>query len=52
MIGNLLVGGQNVQAAVYNTLSPVNQGQQPTDQYDSTYAPPFWYIGDGTLTLT
>jgi len=51
IIGNLLVGKQNVQAAVYNTLSPVNQGQQPKDPYDSTYAPPFWFIGDGTLAL-
>jgi len=50
IIGNLLVGKQDVQSAVYNTLSPVNQGQQP-DPYDSTYAPPFWFIGDGTLTL-
>ena len=51
IVGNLLVGGQDVQAAVYTTLSPVNQGQQPTDNYDTTYAPPFWFIGDGTLTI-
>jgi len=51
IIGNLLVSKQNVQAAVFNTLSPVNQGQEPQDPYDSTYAPPFWFIGDGTLTL-
>jgi hypothetical protein len=50
IIGNLLVGKQDVQSAVYNTLSPVNQGQQP-NPYDSNYAPPFWFIGDGTLTL-
>lgn len=51
ILDNLLVGKQNVQTAVYNTLSPVNQGDKPRDQYDSTYAPPFWFIGDGTLTL-
>lgn len=51
IIGNLLVSKQNVQTAVFITLSPVNQGQQPEDPYDSTYAPPFWFIGDGTLTL-
>jgi hypothetical protein len=51
IVGNLLVGKQNVQTAVFNTLSPVNQGQEPRDEYDSTYAPPFWFIGDGTLTL-
>jgi len=51
IMGNL-VGGQNVEAAVYNTLSPVNQGQTPTDPYDNTYAPPFWYIGNGSLTLS
>jgi hypothetical protein len=51
-LGNLLIGKQTVQAAIFNTLSPVNQGQKPQDQYDSTYAPPFWFIGDGTLTLS
>jgi len=52
IVGNLLVGKQNVEVAVYSTLSPVNQGQQPSDPYDSTYAPPFWYSGDGSLTLS
>ena len=51
IVGNLLVGKQNVEQAVYSTLSPVNQGQQPSDPYDSTYAPPFWYSGDGSLTI-
>jgi hypothetical protein len=51
IVGNLLVGKQSVQAAVYDTISPFNQGQQPEDPYDSTYAPPFWFIGDGILTL-
>jgi len=51
IIANLLVNKQNVESAVYNTLSPVNQGQQPSDSYDTTYAPPFWYTGNGSLTL-
>jgi hypothetical protein len=51
IVSNLLVGKMNVQAAVFNTLSPVNQGEEPQDPYDSTYAPPFWFTGDGTLVL-
>jgi hypothetical protein len=43
--------GQNVDNAVFNTVSPYAQYTQPQDEYDSTYAPPFWYNGDGTLTL-
>jgi hypothetical protein len=47
-----LAQGQNVQTAVFNTVSPVSQYSQPQDPIDSTYPPPFWYSGDGTLTLT
>jgi hypothetical protein len=46
-----LAEGQNVQTAVYNTVSPINQYSQPQDPLDSTYAPPFWYNGDGTVTI-
>jgi hypothetical protein len=46
-----LTDGQNVQTAVYNTLTPYDQGQQPSDNLDSTYAPPFWFIGNGALTI-
>jgi hypothetical protein len=50
-IVSYLTQGQNVDAAVYETVSPFNQGQKPQDPLDSTYAPPFWYLGDGTLTI-
>jgi hypothetical protein len=43
--------GQNVQTAVYNSVSPINQYSQPQDPLDSTYPPPFWYNGDGTVTI-
>ena len=48
-----LVQGQSVYTAVYNTVSPFSQGQlqQQPIYLDTTYAPPFWYIGDGTLTI-
>ena len=47
-----LATGQNVLTSVYKTVSPFNQGQQPEDNLDSTYAPPFWFMGNGSLTLT
>jgi hypothetical protein len=47
-----LAAGQTVVTSVYNTVSPFNQGEQPKDNLDSTYTPPFWYLGDGSLTLT
>jgi len=50
-IVSYLTQGQNVDTAVYETVSPFNQGQKPQDSLDSTYAPPFWYLGDGTLTI-
>ena len=50
MLDNLAMG-QNVQNAVYNAMTPVSQYAQPQDPIDSTYPPPFWYNGDGTLTL-
>jgi len=43
--------GEDVDAAVFNTVSPYAQYTQPQDPYDSTYAPPFWYNGDGSLVL-
>ena len=52
LLMNFLADGQNVQSAVYNTLTPYDQGQNPEDEYDTTYAPPFWYIGNGALTIT
>jgi hypothetical protein len=47
-----LAGGQTVVTAVYNTVSPFNQGEQPEDPLDSTYTPPFWFLGNGSATLT
>lgn len=46
-----LAAGQNVLTSVYNTVSPFNQGEQPKDNLDSTYTPPFWFVGNGALTL-
>jgi hypothetical protein len=46
-----LTAGQNVLTSVYNTVSPFNQGEQPKDPLDSTYTPPFWFIGNGSLTI-
>jgi len=51
IVDDLLVGRQNVQTAVFNTVSSIPQGRQPLDQYDSTYVPPFWFKGDGGLLL-
>ena len=44
--------GQNVYTAVYGVVSPFAQNSNPEDPLDSSYTPPFWYQGDGTLTLT
>jgi hypothetical protein len=46
-----LTQGQSVYYAVYDTVSPFNQYQQPKDPLDNTYTPPFWFIGDGTVTI-
>jgi hypothetical protein len=45
-IVNYLTQGQNIYNAVYATVSPFNQGQQPEDNLDTTYAPPFWFVGN------
>jgi hypothetical protein len=44
--------GQTLYNAIYTTVSPYVQNVQIEDPLDSSYAPPFWYQGDGTLTLT
>ena len=46
-----LTQGESVYSAVYNTVSPFNQGQVLKDPLDNTYAPPFWYIGDGSVII-
>lgn len=47
-----LTQGQDVYSAVYATVSPLNQYEQPEDNLDTTYAPPFWFVGNATLTIT
>jgi hypothetical protein len=47
-----LTQGQTVNAAVQATVSPFNQGETPTSNIDTTYAPPFWFLGDDSLTIT
>jgi hypothetical protein len=45
-----LASGQSVYASVFNTVSPFTNAE-PKDPLDSVYAPPFWFIGDSTLTI-
>jgi len=47
-----LTAGQNVVTSVYNTVSPFNQNEQPKDNLDSSYTPPFWFLGNGSTTIT
>jgi len=47
-----LMAGRSVLTSVYNTVSPFNQGQQLEDNLDSTYTPPFWFLGNASLTLS
>jgi len=47
-----LATGQTIYNAVYNVVSPFIQNSNSEDQLDSGYTPPFWYQGDGTLTIT
>jgi hypothetical protein len=44
--------GNTVENAIWTTISPYLYGQEPEDPLDSTYAPPFWYLGNGGLTIT
>ncbi|HUK27679.1 MAG TPA: hypothetical protein VLV31_04580 [Candidatus Acidoferrales bacterium] len=44
--------GDSVLNALWTTISPYLQNQTPEDPLDSTYSPPFWYLGNGNLTLT
>jgi len=47
-----LAQGDSVLNALWTTISPYLQNQTPEDPLDSTYTPPFWYLGNGSLTLT
>ena len=44
--------GYDLNDAVWTTVSPYLSNIPPEDPLDSTYSPPFWYLGDGSLTLT
>ena len=46
-----LAMGQTIYNAVYGAVSPFVQNSNPEDNLDSSYTPPFWYVGDGTLTI-
>lgn len=46
-----LTQGESVYYAVYYTVSPLNQKQQAKDPLDDTYAPPFWFGGDGSVVI-
>ena len=43
--------GQDVYAAVYGVVSPFVQNANIEDPLDTSYTPPFWYQGNGTLTI-
>ena len=43
--------GQDVYSVVFSLVSPYVQNSNPEDPLDSSYSPPFWYQGDGALTI-
>jgi len=43
--------GQNVYNAVFGVVSPFIQSANTEDPLDTSYSPPFWYQGDGTLVI-
>jgi hypothetical protein len=50
LISNL-TSGQDIYDAVYNTVSPYTN-MEPRDPLDNIYTPPFWFLGDGSVTIT
>lgn len=46
-----LTQGDTVYNAVYDTISPINQGEPLWDPLGSAYGIFFWYLGDGTVTI-
>lgn len=46
-----LTQGETVYHAVFDSISPFNQGEPLNDPLDSTFGIIFWYIGDGTVTI-
>jgi len=47
-----LTQGQSLYTAIYNSVSPFVQNTQTEDPLDSSYPPPFWFLGNSTLTIT
>lgn len=47
-----LAMGQTIYKAIYGVVSPYIQNSNNEDPLDSSYTPPFWYQGDGTLVIT
>jgi len=45
-----LATGNTVYASVFNVVSPYSK-LQPRDPLDSVYSPPFWFTGDGAITI-
>ena len=46
-----MASGQSVYNAVWAAVSPYVQNSNPDDPLDQSYSPPFWYEGNGTLTI-
>ena len=47
-----LAMGYKLSDAIWTTVSPYLSSVPPEDPLDSTYSPPFWYLGDGSLTIS
>jgi len=50
LVANLATG-HDVYDSVYASVSPFAQNANMEDPLDASYAPPFWYQGDGTLII-
>jgi hypothetical protein len=50
LLTSYLASGESVFNSVYDTVSPFNNAK-PKDPLDSSYAPPFWFAGNGALTI-
>lgn len=50
LVVNYLSGGTTVKDSVWNTISRF-LNQRMEDPLDSSYLPPIWYMGDGTLAI-
>ena len=50
VVANLSIG-QTVYNALESVVSPNAKSANPDDPLDTSYSPPFWYMGDGTLVI-